>query len=85
MAILVTRGAGYIGGVTVDYPALAGRTRGCFGQSGGGHRQALDYATPDGTAIRDYIHVSDLADALCRTLPNSTDLVYLLSGSEVRR
>ena len=22
-----------------------------------------DYATPDGTAIRDYIHVSDLADA----------------------
>jgi UDP-glucose 4-epimerase len=28
----------------------------------------LDYATPDGTAIRDYIHVSDLADAHGRAL-----------------
>ena len=33
-----------------------------------GQRQALeifgtDYATPDGTCVRDYIHVSDLADA----------------------
>lgn len=27
-----------------------------------------DYATPDGTCIRDYIHVTDLADAHCRAL-----------------
>ena len=27
-----------------------------------------DYETPDGTCIRDYIHVSDLADAHCRAL-----------------
>ena len=27
-----------------------------------------DYPTPDGTAIRDYIHVSDLADAHIRAL-----------------
>src|SRR4029077_2849440 len=27
-----------------------------------------DYATPDGTAIRDYIHVADLADAHVRAL-----------------
>ncbi len=37
-------------------------------QAASGQRRALeifgtDYATPDGTAIRDYIHVSDLADA----------------------
>ncbi len=28
-----------------------------------------DYPTPDGTCIRDYIHVSDLADAHLRVLP----------------
>jgi UDP-glucose-4-epimerase GalE len=28
----------------------------------------IDYATPDGTAIRDYIHVTDLADAHVRAL-----------------
>ena len=27
-----------------------------------------DYATPDGTCLRDYIHVSDLADAHVRAL-----------------
>ena len=27
-----------------------------------------DYDTPDGTCVRDYIHVSDLADAHCRAL-----------------
>ncbi|KMO85721.1 UDP-glucose 4-epimerase [Megasphaera cerevisiae DSM 20462] len=27
-----------------------------------------DYPTPDGTCIRDYIHVTDLADAHCRVL-----------------
>jgi UDP-glucose 4-epimerase len=33
-----------------------------------------DYATPDGTCIRDYIHVSDLADA------HILAVEYLLSG-----
>ncbi|WP_036486135.1 UDP-glucose 4-epimerase GalE [Myxosarcina sp. GI1] len=35
-----------------------------------------DYDTPDGTAVRDYIHVSDLADA------HVLGLEYLLSGGE---
>ncbi len=35
-----------------------------------------DYPTPDGTCIRDYIHVSDLADA------HVLGLEYLLKGSE---
>jgi UDP-arabinose 4-epimerase len=35
-----------------------------------------DFATPDGTAIRDYIHVSDLADA------HVLALQYLLTGAE---
>jgi UDP-glucose-4-epimerase GalE len=35
-----------------------------------------DYPTPDGTCIRDYIHVSDLADAHVRALE------YLESGGE---
>jgi UDP-glucose-4-epimerase GalE len=35
-----------------------------------------DYPTPDGTAIRDYIHVSDLADAHVRAL------AYLAAGGE---
>lgn len=35
-----------------------------------------DYDTPDGTAIRDYIHVCDLADAHVRAIP------YLLNGGE---
>lgn len=44
-----------------------------------GKRQTLsifgtDYPTPDGTAIRDYIHVSDLADA------HVLGLEYLLQG-----
>jgi UDP-glucose-4-epimerase GalE len=38
-----------------------------------GHRDSIevygtDYQTPDGTAIRDYIHVTDLADAHVRAL-----------------
>ena len=37
-----------------------------------------DYPTPDGTAIRDYIHVSDLADAHVRALD------YLTAGGESR-
>lgn len=35
-----------------------------------------DYSTPDGTAVRDYIHVSDLADAHLRAL------TYLANGGE---
>jgi len=35
-----------------------------------------DYPTPDGTAIRDYIHVMDLADAHARALD------YLVKGGE---
>lgn len=35
-----------------------------------------DYPTPDGTAIRDYVHVTDLADAHVRALE------YLLGGGE---
>ncbi len=35
-----------------------------------------DYPTPDGTCIRDYIHVADLADAHVRALD------YLLSGGK---
>jgi UDP-glucose-4-epimerase GalE len=36
-----------------------------------------DYETPDGTCIRDYIHVADLADAHVRALK------YLLSGGAI--
>ena len=32
-----------------------------------------DYATPDGTAIRDYVHVIDLADAHIRALDHLAD------------
>jgi UDP-glucose-4-epimerase GalE len=35
-----------------------------------------DYQTPDGTCIRDYVHVNDIADAHVRALD------YLLSGGE---
>src|ERR1022692_1395648 len=48
-----------------------------------------DYATPDGTCVRDYIHVSDLArahllalDALEKALENSSPLVYNLGSGE---
>ena len=37
-----------------------------------------DYPTPDGTAIRDYVHVTDLADAHLRALD------YLVAGGESR-
>jgi UDP-arabinose 4-epimerase len=38
----------------------------------------IDYPTPDGTAVRDYIHVTDLADAHVRSLE------YLRGGGESR-
>jgi UDP-glucose-4-epimerase GalE len=45
----------------------------CALQAAAGTRDALevfgtDYPTPDGTCVRDYIHVSDLADAHVRAL-----------------
>ena len=38
----------------------------------------LDYPTPDGTCIRDYVHVSDLVQAHLKSL------AYLQSGGESR-
>jgi UDP-glucose 4-epimerase len=35
-----------------------------------------DYPTPDGTAVRDYIHVLDLADAHIRALASITSGVH---------
>lgn len=40
----------------------------CAGRKGEVSVFGKDYPTPDGTAIRDYIHVSDLADAHIRSL-----------------
>jgi UDP-glucose 4-epimerase len=44
-----------------------------------------DYPTPDGTCVRDYIHVVDLADAHLRALsvgaPGDHQIVNLGSGS----
>lgn len=47
-----------------------------------------DYKTPDGTCIRDYIHVRDLADAHCRALEhlnngNPSDTFNLGSGNGI--
>jgi UDP-arabinose 4-epimerase len=36
----------------------------------------IDYSTPDGTAVRDYVHVTDLAEA------HSLALAYLLEGGK---
>jgi UDP-glucose 4-epimerase len=47
-----------------------------MGLEGGFTVYGGDYPTPDGTAIRDYIHVMDLADAHIRALG------YLLNGGE---
>jgi UDP-glucose 4-epimerase len=45
-----------------------------------------DYPTPDGTAIRDYVHVSDLADAHIRSLDHlrqdgASDFINLGTGA----
>jgi len=50
----------------------------------------IDYPTPDGTAVRDYIHVDDLADAHARALdipPNGAIALNLGTGqgSSVRQ
>jgi UDP-glucose 4-epimerase len=42
--------------------------RAALGQSGPVQVFGTDYPTPDGTAIRDYIHVADLADAHIRAI-----------------
>jgi UDP-glucose-4-epimerase GalE len=47
-----------------------------LGLAGGFTIYGDDYPTPDGTAIRDYVHVIDLIDAHVRALG------YLLSGGE---
>ncbi len=49
-----------------------------------------DYPTPDGTAVRDYIHVDDLADAHLRALDVAPDGAVVLNlgtgqGSSVRQ
>lgn len=49
-----------------------------------------DYPTPDGTALRDYIHVDDLADAHLRALDVAPDGAVVLNlgsgqGSSVRQ
>jgi UDP-glucose-4-epimerase GalE len=43
-----------------------------LGQRPDVHILGTDYPTPDGTCIRDYIHVDDLADAHARTLERLT-------------
>ena len=43
-----------------------------------------DYATPDGTCIRDYVHVSDLADAHLRALErlDTSSVTYNLGSAQ---
>jgi UDP-arabinose 4-epimerase len=49
-----------------------------LGQRSGIEIYGRDYPTPDGTAVRDYVHVTDLADAHVRAL------AHLLGGGESR-
>ena len=59
-------------------------------QAAGGAREAVDifgddYPTPDGTCVRDYIHVRDLASAhlmALRDLDNSSDVYNLGCGGD---
>ena len=70
-AILVTGGAGYIGSHCCRALDAAGYQPVTYDNLSTGHRSFVagtlvvgdDYDTPDGTAIRDYIHVTDLAAA----------------------
>ena len=41
-----------------------------------------DYPTPDGTCIRDYIHIADLAQAHIRALPQGPEGFYNLGNGE---
>jgi UDP-glucose 4-epimerase len=41
-----------------------------------------DYGTPDGTCIRDYIHILDLADAHMRALERKESSIYNLGNGE---
>jgi UDP-arabinose 4-epimerase len=50
--------------------------RGALGETSALDLFGTDYPTPDGTAIRDYVHVLDLADAHCRAL------AHLWNGGE---
>jgi UDP-glucose 4-epimerase len=46
-----------------------------------------DYSTPDGTAIRDYIHVSDLAEHTSRRLlanPAAPSVLALVEDTQFR-
>lgn len=52
--------------------------RAAYGRGGPVRIFGTDYPTPDGTAIRDYVHVVDLADAHGRALD------YLLAGGPSR-
>lgn len=52
--------------------------RAALGRGGPIEIYGTDYPTPDGTAIRDYIHVADLADAHVRAL------AYLAAGGDSR-
>jgi UDP-arabinose 4-epimerase len=52
--------------------------QGALGQRSGIEIYGRDYPTPDGTAVRDYVHVTDLADAHVRAL------THLLRGGESR-
>jgi len=59
-------------------------------QAASGKRESIsvfgtDYATPDGTCVRDYIHVSDLADAHIRALQALSErdrLIYNLGNGK---
>jgi UDP-glucose-4-epimerase GalE len=51
---------------------------GALGQRSGIEIYGNDYPTPDGTPVRDYVHVADLADAHVRAL------AYLTSGGPSR-
>ena len=42
----------------------------------------MDYNTPDGTCIRDYVHVSDIADAHIHAIEKDLYGVYNISSSE---
>ena len=67
----------------VDYSSLAPNNQSAPVSNKGTYKIAFgdDYATPDGTCIRDYVHVTDLADAHLRAIESSaTGAVNLGTG-----